>query len=278
MARTKWTAALLLTVMVFAGGCGKNGEQVLAAAGDATAQAGTSRMSMTVSAEPDSSTATTAAGGAPAFEIKAEGLINYETGHGIMTMDMGALGIPGAPAGDAEMRMLGSVVYMKMPGSELGNRPWIKFDLEALGESGAPVPSLNPASNDPRGVLDALRGVSGEVQEVGEQSVRGVATTHYRATVDLEKAQDEVPKERRDDFAAFSEQLGIEELPIDVWVDEEGRARRFAYEVETPAAGGTPASQVDLVIELFDFGVDVEVKAPPESEVTDYGEEIEPAG
>lgn len=271
MKQKRWAAILLVPLALLAVGCGKNGEEVLAAAGDTTAQAGTSRMSMTVSAEAEGSTDTTAVSAAPGFQIKAEGLINYETGHGTMTMDMGALGIPGAAAGNAEMRMLGSVVYMKLPGNELGNRPWIKFDLEAMGESGAPVPGLNPASNDPRGVLDALRGVSGDVEEIGEQAIRGVATTHYRATVDLAKAQDEVPEDRREDFAAFSEQLGIEELPIDVWVDEEGRARRFAYEVETPAAGSTPASQVDLVIELFDFGVEVDVEAPPESEVTDYG-------
>ena len=277
MTGKNWVVALLLAATLVGGACGKNGEQVLAAAGETTTQAGTSRMAMTVSAESESSTDTTTSATAPAFRLEAEGLINYETGHGTLTMDMGSLGIPGA-AGRAEMRMLGSVVYMKLPGSELGNRPWIKFDLEAMGESGTPVPGLDPASNDPRGILDALRGVSGEVQKAGELKIRGVDTTHYRANVDLEKAQDEVPEARRDDFAAFSERLGIETLPIDVWVDDEGRARRFAYEVETPATAQAPASQVDLVIELFDFGVDVDVKAPPESEVTDYGEEIDSSG
>ena len=277
MTRNKWMTALMFSLALLAGACGKDGGQVLAAAGETTAQAGTSRMAMTVSAssEPTGDSAPDAT--ADALELKAEGFINYETGHGTMTMDMGSLGLPGAPSGQAEMRMLGSVVYMKLPGSELGNRPWIKFDLEAMGNSGTPVPGLNPASNDPRGVLDALRGVSGAVEEVGEEAVRGVPTTHYRASIDLEKAQDEVPKERRDDFAAFSEQLGIETLPIDVWVDEEGRARRFAYEVKTPATAQAPASQVDLEIDLFDFGVDVKVEAPPESEVTDYGA-IDPTG
>jgi len=276
MKRKNWTAALLLSAALVGGACGNNGEQVLAAAGETTTEAGTSRMAMTVSTESDGSTDATGAPVAPGLALEAEGLIDYETGHGTMTMDMGSLGVPGAPAGDAEMRMLGSVVYMRLPGSELGNRPWIKFDLEAMGE-GAPALGLNPASNDPRGVLDALRGVSGEVEEVGEESVRGVAATHYRANVDLKKAQEEVPEARRDDFAAFSKQLGIESLPIDVWVDEEGRARRFAYEVVTPAAAQTPASRVDLVIELFDFGVEVDVEPPPESEVTDFGE-IAPTG
>lgn len=278
MTRNRWLAVALLSGALLVGACGKDGGQVLAAAGQTTTEAGTSRMAMTVSAEsPAATDTTTAEAAAPALELEAEGLIDYATGHGIMRMDMGSLGLPGAAAGDAEMRMLGSVVYMKLPGSELGNRPWIKFDLEALGESGTPVPGLSPASNDPRGVLDALRGVSGEVQEVGEESIRGVATTHYRASVDLDKAQDEVPEARREDFAAFSERLGLETLPIDVWVDEEGRARRFAYEVETPASSEAPASQVELVIDLFDFGVDVDVDAPPESEVTEYGE-IDPAG
>lgn len=276
MTRKIWAAALLLPLAILAGSCGQNGEEVLAAAGETTAEAGSSRMSMTVSAE-DAPTSTPGAASVPGFQLAAEGFINYETGHGIMTLDLGALGIPGAPAGEAEMRMLGSVVYMRVPGAELGNRPWIKFDLDAMGEGGAPVPGLNPASNDPRGVLDALRGVSGEVKEVGRESVRGVETTHYRATVDLQKAQDEVPEKRRDDFAAFSDKLGIENLPIEVWVDDEGRARRLAYEVETPGKGQVPASQVDLIIDLFDFGVDVAVEAPAESEVTDFGA-IDPEG
>ena len=270
MRRNKWAPGLLLTLALVLGACGKNGEQVLAATGETTAKAGSSRMAMTVSAATDPATTDASTVPDQSFQLEAEGLIDYETGHGVMTMDMGALGIPGAPAGDAEMRMLGSVVYMKLPGNELGNRPWIKFDLEAMGESGAPVPGLNPASNDPRGVLDALRGVSGEVEEVGTEKVRNVETTHYRATVDLDKAQDAVPEARREDFAAFAEQLDIDSLPIDVWVDSEGRARRFAYEVETPETGQAPASQVELVIDLYDFGVEVDVKAPPESEVTDY--------
>ena len=270
MRRTRWMAALAVLVAVATGACGNNGEQILAAAGQATADAGTSRMAMKMSA---SAPAAELEGQSPAedFTMTAEGVIDYETGHGILKMDMGALGVPGAE-GEAEMRLLGPVAYMKMPGAELGGRPWVKFDLESLGDDGqGPVPGLNPGSNDPRGVLDALRGVSGEVEQVGEEAIRGVPTTHYRATVDLEKAEAEVPEERRGDFATFSDQLGIDTLPIEVWVDEEGRARRFSYEVETPAAADTPASNVELVIDLYDFGVDVEVEAPPSEEVTDFG-------
>ena len=277
MRGNRWGAAALLVAVLFTAACGKDGEQVLAAAGETTADAGSSRMAMTVSAESAPSSTGSSVPAQEPLRMEVEGLIDYETGHGIMKMDMGALAIPGAPEGEAEMRMLGSIVYMKLPGNELGNRPWIKFDLEAMSAAGgAPVPGLNPASNDPRGVLDALRGVSGEVEELGDEKVRGVATTHYRANVDLDKAQKAVPEARRDDFAAFSEQLGIETLPIEVWVDDEGRARRFAYEVDTPATSQAPASEVDLVVDLYDFGVDVEVEAPPESEVTDYGGEAEP--
>ena len=283
MRKINWAPATFLAMALFAGACGKGGDQVLAAAGEATVDAGTSRMAMTVSASAPAAASPTdpAAAAVPSsedFELSLEGVIDYETGHGILTMDMGALGIPGAPAGEAEMRLLGSVIYMRMPGSELGGRPWIKFDLETLGEDGqSPVPGLNPASNDPRGVLDALRGVSGEVKDVGGEKIRGVDTTHYRASVDIEKAQEAVPEERRDDFATFSEQLGIDTLPIDVWVDEEGRARRFAYEIEAPAAGDDATGMVTLVIDLYDFGVAVDVEAPPEAEVTDFGELQQPS-
>lgn len=275
MRRMRWTPAVLLSLALVAGACGNDGQQVLAGAGQATTDAGTSRMTMTVSASGAAEESTTELAGED-FSFSAEGVIDYDTGHGILKMDLGELGMPGAE-GEAEMRLMGQVVYMRFPGTELGGRPWVKFDLEALGEDGqSPMSGLTASSNDPRGVLDALRGVSGEVEEVGEEDIRGVTTTHYRANVDLDKAQSEVPEERRDDFATFSEELGIDTLPIEVWVDEEGRARRFSYEVETPAAGETPASNVNLVIDLYDFGVDVVVEAPPSEEVTDYGE-LDPA-
>lgn len=281
MKQTKWAIGLMAMALIGMA-CGGGGGQVLAAAGETTSQAGTSRMAMTVStAGLDQGEGAAAAGGegAESLTFSTEGVIDYETGHGILTMDLASLGVPGAE-GEAEMRLLGSVIYMKVPGSELGGRPWIKFDLNALGPDGESLLPLNPAGSDPRGVLDALQGVSGDVEDVGEEQIRGVSTRHYRAAVDLDKAAESVPEGRREDFAAFSEDLGIEQLPIDVWVDSDGRARRLSYEIN-PAEGApfeSPSgsservmSSANLTIDLYDFGVKVDVAAPPDSEVTDFG-------
>ena len=54
-------------------------------------------------------------------------------------------------------------------------------------------------------------------------------------------------------------------LPVDVWVDAQDRPVRFAATFET----GPVAAKVRL--DLFDYGADVRVTAPPADEITSLG-------
>ena len=54
-------------------------------------------------------------------------------------------------------------------------------------------------------------------------------------------------------------------LPVDVWVDGQDRPVRFAA---TFAAGAADAS---VRLDLFDYGADITVVAPPADEVTPLG-------
>jgi hypothetical protein len=97
------------------------------------------------------------------------------------------------------------IIYIKLPaavGQKLpGGKPWLKIDLAQAGAA-AGVPGLgsltgNPASSDPSQLLQYLRAVSGKITTVGTQQIGGVQTTHYGATVSLDKVPDALPASQR---------------------------------------------------------------------------------
>jgi hypothetical protein len=117
-----------------------------------------------------------------------------------------------------------------------------------------------------------LRG-SGEVEEVGVEALDGVETTHYRATVDLDRAVQQAPAEARDQVQAQIDQIkaaGISELPIDVWIDGDGLPRKLGYDITVEAEG----QEVHTVLEMLftDYGIEVDVTPPPADQVTDFSE------
>jgi hypothetical protein len=58
---------------------------------------------------------------------------------------------------------------------------------------------------------------------------------------------------------------------MDVWVDGDGRLRRLEYEMELSDVDGARVA-VGVTMELYDFGVEVDVVAPPADETTDLFE------
>ena len=217
-------------------------------------------------------------GGPQTVHVGGEGVFDLQAQRGRLSFDMSSLGLPGA-AGRSEMILAGNVVYMKLPveSSQLQGRPWLKLDLAAVaGQSGIDLERLKQLrNNDPTGSLNFLRGVSDDVKEVGKEDVRGTETTHYTATVDLTKAAEQAPPDVRDDVQQAAQQLGTSRLPVDAWIDEDGRLRRERFsidlsKVQTPGGGGgVPGGTLTTTVELFDFGVDVEVSEPPPEQVTD---------
>ena len=203
-----------------------------------------------------------------------------------MTMDMGPLlsqlapGRPGGADTSVELRLVDKVMYMKYPAvlaQGMGtDTPWLSMDLgAALGDLGLPQDSLGQfEQTDPTQYLQYLAAVSSDVTEVGHDKLRDVDTTHYHATIDLTKALDRVPADVAQrlgidpdqlgkSFEQLRTQAGSDELPMDVWIDANGRLRRMRMEMGA-ASGG-----VHIDMEMYDYGVDVSVQAPPANEVTD---------
>jgi hypothetical protein len=229
------------------------------------------------------------------FAFSASGAYDTPAKRAEITMDLGSFaefmnGLSssfggGAPSGDLadpsqwklEMRLDGTVAYMRVPFlvSELpSGKEWVQIDLTAAARmQGLDLGELQSFAkgSDPRGTLDYLRSISGDVTRLGTEEVRGVPSTHYFAVVDWKKA---LARSARDagqpglfDQLAFPSSL--QNVPVDVWVDAENLMRRMTMDFSFSSPGLSQQAKASLSMELFDYGAPVMVEAPPASAVVD---------
>ena len=161
----------------------------------------------------------------------------------------------------------GNVLYMRSSVfSQLGlpaNKQWIKVDLGKLAQQrGVDLSSLANTSPTPTSALSYLRG-SGRVREVGKESIDGAETTHYKVTVDLEKAAARSDPDTRQALRRVIKSSGVKTLPVDVWVDGKGYVRKVQY------AQRASGQNVKVTMNLHDYGKPVTVKPPPADSVVD---------
>ena len=271
----------MLAALTACGGASTTGtpQAAVVEAANRTSEAGSSRASFEV--------VMTGLGTKP-FTMTGEGVFDSSESKGRMTMDLSALAEgSGQDFGEAELIFDDFVVYMKFPFlQELqpGLRPWLKFDIRELGkEQGFDLGQLSQLNqNDPSQALQYLRAASDDVKEVGKEAVRGVETTHYRMTIDLKKVVDQALEDQREQLRAsidqIVEQSGVRMVPTEVWIDEDGLARRMKLTYEDMRFAPGQQGDMTMTMELYDFGVEVDVEPPPESEVTDVQELIEQGG
>lgn len=266
MGRKLVSLALVLTTLLAACGSADPAELVSSASATTT-EAGTARMYL--------QTSVSGLGTGAGFTTTGEGVVDFENQRGSLTMQLPSLG--GTSLGDLELVYDGTVLYYRassfFPDAPT---PWVSLDIARVSEelTGTDLSQLSQGSgNDPSNSLALLQGVADDVEEVGTEEVRGVETTHYRAMIDIQRAiEAQGAVADREQFEAFVEQFGTEPIPVEVWLDDEGRAVRTRYDQpipETPGAPVPPDARVSLTIELYDFGVDVPIEIPPPEEVTD---------
>lgn len=248
MRRSAATLAMVLVALTAACGDKTSATEIVRAAQAKTVEAGTARIDLRLEAG-------SAQGGAAASAITGSGVFDFKARRGRLTI---GLGTPGLAVDDesnqAEVVLIGDTAYVKVKALEasLKGKQWFKV----TGQAGGDV----LANSDPAAALSSLRGQTGDVSTVGKEAVRGEATTHYRANVDLV-----VAAEAQGASAAAVEKLKAlpqRVVPLDVWVDGDGRARRLRMGV-----GGNAGDTI--TVELYDFGTAVDVEPPPADQVSD---------
>jgi hypothetical protein len=210
-----------------------------------------------------------ASGQPDAVTMTGQGVMDFSGAASSMTVEMFGMG-------GFEMRQIEDTVYVKLPEDLVaqmpGAKPWMEADVEAMygRQYGAsPDQMREGAAQDPTRQLEYLRGVSDSVEKIGVEEVRGVRTTRYEAVVDLERevvGQDVQAREAHDEMV---EKLGASKLPVEVWLDDKNRVRRYAMDVTVPVPDNAPEMpeggkmQTSIVAEYYDFGAPVDVQAPP---------------
>lgn len=156
-----------------------------------------------------------------------------------------------------ELILLGQAMYMKS--AELGTGDsWIKIDLSDPNS----LFGMIGKATDPEVMFKAMQSPK-KLELVGTEDVDGVATHHYRITMDPSQylAAMEFP-------AAMADMLP-EELVTEMWIDADNLPRKFTQTIEVPSAAGGAATSSTTEGTYSDFGTDVEIEAPPADEVTE---------
>ncbi|MFJ8052641.1 hypothetical protein [Streptomyces luteogriseus] len=190
-----------------------------------------------------------------------QGAVDLDDGDSVMTVTVQGQQI--------EQRVIDQVLYQKMPkGQAPGGKPWIKIDL---GKVAAQQGTDNQSMSDPAQSAAYAKAITDkDVTEKGSATVNGVKTTHYRVSVDVA----ELPN-----GDTLRKQVGPT-LPMDVWLDDQGRMRRQQIDMTVKAPQETQRSSSDAssapekvtvrtVMDFTDFGTEVEADAPPAGQVTD---------
>lgn len=164
---------------------------------------------------------------------------------------------------DVTMRMVDSALYtVNSPEDRelYGGKHWTKIDLNASPAGDVGVDQMLQES-DPSRQIEALLELEG-VTAVGEETVDGIRTVQYTVTTTPEELAEAQPEGSAEDsdLSAAGDALGVTEVTLDVWIDEEYLLRRFR--LDTGTAGVTTA-------DYYDYNEPVQIEAPPAADVVD---------
>jgi hypothetical protein len=266
--------ALVAALAVAVTACGgPDPEQLVSGASGALEEAGTASFEMRVVTAGQGDT-----------DFVAEGAQDLASGALRMDIDLGDEG------NRTETLLLGTDVFLRSPLFELftgDTTTWIRVDLtDQAEEQGLDADALLDGNTGPAALLAQLDGAAGDPEELGSDEIRGTDTTHLRVTIDTGVAIEQSSPETREQLRAYAEATGLPETyPLELWVDDDGLVRRIRSVLDVPDgptgtgtgqdAGDDPRGLTqETTLELFDFGVSVDLDAPTEEETVDLAELI----
>ena len=156
-----------------------------------------------------------------------------------------------------ELILLDQTMYLRSPDLGTGDK-WAKIDLSDPNS----LFGMIGKATDPEVMFKALEEPK-KLELIGSEDVAGVATNHYRITMDPTRYLEAM------NFPAAMADMLPPELVTEMWVDADNLPRKFAQTVEIAAMGGGQPTTSTTEGTYSDFGTDVEIEAPPADEVTE---------
>jgi hypothetical protein len=279
-------AAVGLTVML--AGCGALGSTNLGANGANSSGIVMTAYRQTIGAKSarvalNETVTDVLAGSSTRISISGTGKIDFANQNGEFSFS-------DATVGTFSERFITPELYLRPPSSLAAQLPagktWIGVNLNTVDESklGESLSQVSDSSQASTQTLSYLQGVSSSgVTTVGPATIRGVATTEYKASVDLTKATAHEGTEEQAAVQTLETELHTSTMPVQVWLDAQGRVRQVAYQLSIPSAMSSPtvpgsttvatSSSFTATIDFYDFGTPVDVSAPPANQVVDVTSE-----
>ena len=173
----------------------------------------------------------------------------------------------GAADAEVEVRVVGGFVYLRWPAllAEAGfDEPWLSAPM---GEGEPNVADLVDRARlaSPAEALALLDGATA-VARLDDETLDGLVTTHYVATVELGTAR-AVAGPAADLFAEL-EGNDDRALEVHAFVDEDGLVRRMEVAMDRDG------TVLQLVVDVVELGTDATIEAPPAADVVTFAEYV----
>lgn len=149
------------------------------------------------------------------------------------------------------------------PSGPLAGKEWMRIDTSAVfGEEGASALD-SPGSGSPVASMKALKYAS-DVENLGEETVNGQTTTHYRAVID--QAQMGKYKEAYGDKDSLFGSMtgGADSVTTEIWVNSR----------DLPVRLGQEFGSMKVTMDFGKFGRTADIEAPPAAQTGDMTEQL----
>jgi len=269
------------------GACGGGVEPthgVVAAAGPATAAAGSASVQVTVVSLPE-------VVGLTRFPPEVwSGEVSWDNSIERLTNQYD-------PNGLTEIRTR-NAIYETLTPPELRRFPgkhWSLMQIQGtipLQRVGRAIISLFPETSlqvDPADLVGDLTPFVRSIVTLGDEEVRGSNTQHYRLTLDMTAVRTALDSSNLMPTALYDQlvlpwidTLGGPSHVVDLWLDSAGQVRRLSIEAAALSLSQQPAREITSTVEFWNFGRPVTIITPsaaetvPVSELTPASQTVQP--
>jgi hypothetical protein len=250
--------AVVVALLVVPGILNRDGQNPVAAAAEATTDSPGVRMTFSGRFS-----------GPLEMTMSGRGAMNGETNQAALRFSMTGTTLAGTQALTFDEVIDDGDLYMHSPQlAETFGAPgrWLLLRSEVFGDLLQGNASGAGMSGSPTQQLDALKDASYKVDEVGQEQVNGVSTTHYSALLDIGKLTDQLKSEASGEFGDSIERSmdQVMSATVDVWIDGDGLIRRETSDTSMGSQG-----IFTMTIDFSDYGARPEIHVPASSEVFD---------
>ncbi|BBC35886.1 hypothetical protein SGFS_071800 [Streptomyces graminofaciens] len=197
-----------------------------------------------------------------------------------------------------EVRFVDGAIYARGDTAVLGDttgRRWVTAEPAAWGGLSVDNQSYRVLPRQLEGsplTQSTLLTGAKDVTKTGTETVDGTRTTHYQGTVTGKglRATQGAAKDKRnrqlsinnfDQFMALGLKVGSA-LAMDLWVDEDGRAKQFRMRGETSALDSegrwVDTGPLDMTVTFLDVDPSVTVEPPAAGDTVDLGALVDARG